>query len=654
MVGNGNANGVSFNKYINAIKPIAWYDVKKQGCTNENLSKTYNYETDGWYNGTDDIINCTLVNDPNYVCTRIEVKKGEEFKIKTYGTVNAKAWILTDKNMRILSRSIQNLDCRDTPADITVDNDGYLCVNCQKASYNISNCYTSVIPVLIDLSGNGHNLTLNNFAFSGMSGVGGYNTDFKKNWHKGTAGTVSEINNNSFIITSMIGNTATSIFYTTSEITKLKFKVTELNGASIIIRSRIPSAELLIITQDGTYEINNSNGFNFMSDTQKDLCNIKIEQLPEYPDALVFDGVDDNAICTNMPILDDFTFIYNAKKLNNTIVDGNIEVYGIAFSKRSNGYEVNGAFVFSKRYNRAESIYNYGIGTNIETIIEDGINYVKKGIFNDKTINVGTLSDSNNFMIGSLFPTYEYGNMVFYSCALFGKSLTDTQIKDWIRKNIDEDYLLPSERPKPNIYYDFRNGDNSNLTTVTDLSGNERHGTMYNFTGEADSGYSNGCLKFNGIDNYIQIPYSDDAVYKTVILLVRPSMSKGANMLYDGRYLSELTTGIALLYGGENSDYLSDRLSDNAKVYINGVINTSYTNTDMNNKKNCVAVSDDVPYSGNLGGPPNIGTVRFTPNWFAYMELYAFLGFDKILTEEEIKYVMNKYNLLEDVDELII
>lgn len=34
--------------------------------------------------------------------------------------------------------------------------------------------------VLKDLTGNGHDITLNNFAYSGMSGYGGYNWDFRQ------------------------------------------------------------------------------------------------------------------------------------------------------------------------------------------------------------------------------------------------------------------------------------------------------------------------------------------------------------------------------------------------------------------------------------------------------------------------------------------
>ena len=35
-------------------------------------------------------------------------------------------------------------------------------------------------PVLTDLTGNGHDISCNNFAWSGMSGIGGYCQDFRK------------------------------------------------------------------------------------------------------------------------------------------------------------------------------------------------------------------------------------------------------------------------------------------------------------------------------------------------------------------------------------------------------------------------------------------------------------------------------------------
>lgn len=526
-------------------------------------------------------------------------------------------------------------------------------------------------PILKDLSGNGHDITCYNFAWSGMSGIGGYKVNFNEfrvtnnssvkehTYNKLVVYNTEDVNTNFW---DSFSNLAPGETY---HVDSYKVRISGLSDEETIIyiyynlNDDNSTTPINIFLRNGIYTIPeiNMTSITGIVDTyttgfQYFLSNIRnkqitIELLPEYPNALVSDGVDDCCIVNGLPILTDYTVIAKRKWIKTKY-----DTFS-TFSAKSDSI-TNGEFIFERfDINGNPQVYNFGAVSSVGTFAEN-ITYQTTTSYNGKTINKGNLLGNGRLTLFGLRGAVQLSNIALYSFVIFNRTLTEDEIKKWIRINMDKDYLLPSERPKPNIYYDFRNGDNSNLTTVTDLSGNERHGTMYNFTGEADSGYSDGCLKFNGIDNYIQIPYSDDAVYKTVILLVRPSLSKGANIIYDGRYATGLTTGICLFYEGPEKKYLSSRLSDNAKVYVNGVINTSYTNADMNGKKNCVAVSDDVPYSGNLGGPPNIGTVRFASGWFAYMELYAFLGFDKILTEEEIKYVMNKYNLLEDIDELII
>lgn len=49
-------------------------------------------------------------------------------------------------------------------------------------------------------------------------------------------------------------------------------------------------------------------------------------------------------------------------------------------------------------------------------------------------------------MIGSSFSEGGYANMAFYSAYLFDRSLDEQEIKAFIRKYIDADYLLPSEQ----------------------------------------------------------------------------------------------------------------------------------------------------------------------------------------------------------------
>lgn len=501
-------------------------------------------------------------------------------------------------------------------------------------------------PILKDLSGNGHDATCYNFAWSGMSGIGGY--------------PVGDFTFNGIVPMGQGWRIICSVKYYTKQPFKVLINCKGHEGEHVDIivlyrdndtgdlHSRVINNDVIIgqVCTVPVLEVNDDDMSIYFDMVHYYDEEVSIQAIPEYPNALVSDGVNDYCRVDGLPILTDYTVIAKRKRL-----DIDLGKRGALASKLPLSHSNNGAFAFEfSTSDNAKQTISFGTFRNIN-FEETDISYQTKNYYNRINIRSGNQLDTDHLSLFSIRERDGCAQAALYSFVLFNRTLTEDEIKKWVRENMDENYLLPNERPEPIIYYDFRNGDNSNLNTVTDLSGNERHGTMYNFTGETNSGYSDGCLKFNGTDNYIKIPYSDDAVYKTVIFLIRPSLSKSSNMIYDARYNTGLTTGISLYYT-YNGNYLSGRLSDNAKVYINGVINTSYTNRDMDGKKNCVAVSDDVLYSGNLGGPPNIGTVRFASDWFSDMELYAFLGFDKILTEEEIKYVMNKYNLLEGIDEI--
>lgn len=500
-------------------------------------------------------------------------------------------------------------------------------------------------PILKDLSGNGHDATCYNFAWNRQSGISSY-IDFnlfkRNNWEN----YVKDVTEISFIYyrpgndISVMINTNNYVVY------PFQIKVTGITNTGLRLeygQGTIPETESSIKT-DGVYTITRTayGGFKLYGD-ESITCNIKIEQIA-YPNALVADGVDDYVRVDGLPILTDYTVIAKRKWIKTEY-----DTYA-TFSSKSNS-TTNGEFIFERlSLNGDPQVYSFGGMTYIGTFAEN-ITYQTPTSYNGKVINKGDLLGNDRLSLFALRGLIQYSNIALYSFILFDRTLTDEEIKKWIRENMDENYLLPNERPEPIIYYDFRNGDNSNLNTVTDLSGNERHGTMYNFTGEANSGYSGGCLKFNGIDNYIEIPYSSDAVYKTVIMLLRIP-GTGDGIVYEGRHYNPSTGGIALYYNKDSSPYLRGRLPEDAIVYINGVPNTIYTNIDMTQKKNCAAVTLDVFLSGDATYSPRIGTARGSTTYSVPIDLYAFLGFDKILTEEEIRYVMNKYNLLEGIDEI--
>ncbi len=296
--------------------------------------------------------------------------------------------------------------------------------------------------VLRDLTGNGHDITLNNFAFKGLSGYGGYATNIGS-WSIGSCGiVVNKIDNNTITITESIWNPATVAFawndtlYTNK---KQKFKITGLiNGQTITFGS---SSDDIIaeVTQDGDYEIdwNLIKGTNLMIFTNFiSKCNITIESLPEYPDSLVFDGVDDYGINEEMPIQTDYTIIVK----RNVIQYDTMKQCGVITKRPS--VALLGAFWFE----RGGDTWSYGTQTNVEAINND-ITWQNKTSYNGTPIAPGSSSDTNIIHIGRNYTGGSYFiNIAFYSAYLFDRSLDEQEIKSFIRKYIDADYVLPSEQ----------------------------------------------------------------------------------------------------------------------------------------------------------------------------------------------------------------
>ena len=152
---------------------------------------------------------------------------------------------------------------------------------------------------------------------------------------------------------------------------------------------------------------------------------------PDYPDALVFDGVDDYGINENMPILTDYTVIFKREHLSITDsypvakLDVNKGSFGL---DNSFNYGVNSFKTFTAE------VYKEYMG-NILWMTPNSLCGVK--------ITKGTRNDTNILVLGN-YGTYS--NFAFYSLYLFDHSLGEQEIKSFIRKYIDPNYVLPSEQ----------------------------------------------------------------------------------------------------------------------------------------------------------------------------------------------------------------
>lgn len=162
---------------------------------------------------------------------------------------------------------------------------------------------------LQDLSGKGRRMKLNNFLFAEMSGVGGYNDNFS-NWITDSNNGAVKIESDSSIVIQSVKIEYRGVLYQDSaKKATLKCNITgiteELKG-KLIFRYTDTEGGKNITLENGYFEFNSSEyeglsgWYGFTSKQPIDNCNITITQIPEYPGALVTDGVDDYGLVENL------------------------------------------------------------------------------------------------------------------------------------------------------------------------------------------------------------------------------------------------------------------------------------------------------------------------------------------------------------------
>lgn len=173
-------------------------------------------------------------------------------------------------------------------------------------------------PRIEDADHKGRFLSVKNFAWGGMSGVGGYTENYNSNrWYKVETRIDATWTYKSFNARSIKDNIAAQLFYqskssdTGFRVLSCTIKVSGLTDGQGIeyVSNGTQQFVIMRIENDGIYHLpsfdfgakNAYYGFRFLK--LQESCNITIEQLPLYPGALVFDGVDDCGTCDNFPVL---------------------------------------------------------------------------------------------------------------------------------------------------------------------------------------------------------------------------------------------------------------------------------------------------------------------------------------------------------------
>lgn len=173
-------------------------------------------------------------------------------------------------------------------------------------------------PYLQDFSGNNRRLKLNNFLFAAMSGVGGYEYNYLDSalfitYLSGARGD-GTITDNTITINNVKVSGGVIETRVNSPSKKYKVRVTGITSNETlryVVYGDTSLGELATIIfdmkKDGEYELPASTysatynmKWQVIAASYPHTCNITIEQIPSYPNALVTDGVDDYGQVQNL------------------------------------------------------------------------------------------------------------------------------------------------------------------------------------------------------------------------------------------------------------------------------------------------------------------------------------------------------------------
>lgn len=307
-------------------------------------------------------------------------------------------------------------------------------------------------PVLKDLSGNGHDATCYNFGWAGMSGIGGYGFRNLESWTTNSNVRLNVIAPNKVTILGGVAASVYGIRAAFSSDTFIKIRVEGSSPENILNIYKLGDNDgvdlLQSITEDSIYTINVT--YNNDSKYQQLLFagdNITIEQLPQYPGALVSDGVDDYAYVDGLPLLTKergFTVVAKRKWLEEMV--GEEYTHSCGFATKSSTASVwNGAFIFEGVEGGGSSPFVRVFGKpRYGDFITSDISYMTSKSYKDKELTPGDKEDTDRLVLFNLQTVVNsnyVGKLALYSFILFDRDLTDEEI-EWVRVNIMKAYTV--------------------------------------------------------------------------------------------------------------------------------------------------------------------------------------------------------------------
>lgn len=386
------------------------------------------------------------------------------------------------------------------------------------SALGLTNEQMAANPVWVDKTGNGHDLQMKNFAWGGMSGVGGYTENYNSNrWYKVGTRIDATWTYKSFNARSIKDNIAAQLFYqskssdTGFRVLSCTIKVSGLTDGQGIeyVSNGTQQFVIMRIENDGIYHLpsfdfgakNAYYGFKFLK--LQESCNITIEQLPLYPGALVFDGADDYGVCENFPILTKekgYTVValrqWDQDFLNTTLTGGLLS---------TRNYSTGEGVAFEKIESSNKGYWNLGAGGIID-FAKSPFTWQTSKQYNNVGILKGDKNHGKPLCVGcGLSGGQQCGRFAIWELVFLDHDATEeelTKIKDYFVKTYP--WLFPDQA----WTVVGKTNEDKDRATIANITGNGNDLVCLNLDFIEGSGYNEegeyaGYLVTDGVDDKI-------------------------------------------------------------------------------------------------------------------------------------------------------
>lgn len=405
------------------------------------------------------------------------------------------------------AKMISDLPCR---VDSFPDIEGIVA---RYSALGLTNEQMAENPVWKDLTDNGHDLQMKNLAWKGMSGVGGYVGDFSKWVNNRDTTEIGITKSNSKVIIDVKvsqGSGKNIVFISKSNLgisNNVTIKITSTYPEGVMKFANSASNKYLKLPSNGIITLQDNPEYTsnemHLHLASADLGQITIEQLPLYPGALVFDGVDDYGVCDNFPILTKekgYTVVvlrqWDQDFLNTTLTGGLLS---------TRNYSTGEGVAFEKIESSNKGYWNLGAGGFID-FAKSPFTWQTSKQYNNVGILKGDKNHGKPLCVGcGLSGSQQCGRFAIWELVFLDHDATEeelTKIKDYFVKTYP--WLFPDQAWTTV----GKTNEDEDRATIANITGNGNDLVLSNFGFIEGSGYNEegehaGYLVTDGVDDMI-------------------------------------------------------------------------------------------------------------------------------------------------------